>query len=151
MNYDNALNYAAFGIFAAAAFSLGFLWIRGKYRKYCSEMDEEDRLRSETSSYEKRISAMVASITAAYGGGLSGTISRNVRDKVDFSLNILKTFPVADRARLTERLYGLVYETCTRIESNPEDVMAVTSPLTNFCMEIGRNKIEFIRKILEDA
>lgn len=128
----------------------GFLWIRGQYRKYCAMKDLEDELNFKLSSFESRISAMLSSLDANYGGGISGSISKNVRDKVDFSLTTLRTLSLYDRVPLMERLYGMVYETCVRIAKNRDDVEAITSPLNSFCREIARKKLDLIKSLSED-
>ena len=129
---------------------LGFAGLRRSYRKYCAEMDRKDELRNECLRNEKNVKILVEWFNDSYGNGSPGTISFNVRTKVDFSLSTIGTMPLEDQAREYDLLYKMLYETWNRTNANPEDVAAITSPLSNFCRELAGRKMKLIRKLAEE-
>jgi hypothetical protein len=137
------------GIFSIVCL-LGFLGLRRSYRKYCAEMDRKDELRNECLRNEKNVKILVKRFNDSYGNGSPGTISFNVRMKVGFSLSTIGTMPLEDQAREYDLLYKMLYETWNRTNANPEDVAAITSPLSNFCRELAGRKMKLIRKLAEE-
>lgn len=129
---------------------LGFFGLRRSYRKYCAEMDRKDELRNECLRNEERIRTFMSWFDRSYGNGSPGTISFNVRTKVDFSLSTIGTLPLEIQAKEYELLYKMLYETWNRTNKDPNDVIAITSPLSNFCRELATRKMEIIRKLAEE-
>ena len=140
-----------FAILASVTVSLGVvLWIRKSYRDYCVRMDRLDALREIVSKNESAINGLLSRLDSDYGGGISGSISHNVRQKVEFSLNTIGTLPLEDQVRESKTLYDMTYETWERIRRNPDDILAVTSPLNSYCKEIARKKLNIIKKLAKE-
>ena len=129
------------------ALGLGFVWIRISYLRYCAEADRIDFLRKTVSENESRLRDILAAFDREFGEGISGTISHNVRTKVDFSMSAIRTLTLEDQARETERLFKMTYETWVRATRNPDDVPSIVSPLNMFCKEIARRKIEILKDL----
>ena len=127
-----------------------FLFVRAEYRKYCREMDEKESKEKAVSLNEGMTRSLLEAFDARFGDGMNGTISGNVRTKVEFSLSTIGTMPLDEQVRESKRLYDMAYETWNRAIGNPDDVISVTAPLNSFCKEIARKKLEIIRKLSED-
>ena len=127
--------------------TIGAVWIRSAYLKYCAEMDAFDALQNSVSENERKIHELLSAFDRDFGGGLGGSISHNVRTKVEFSLSAIGTLPLEEQAPEADRLFKMTYETWERTKRNPDDVASITAPLSTFCKEIARRKIDILKNL----
>jgi hypothetical protein len=137
-------------VFSISLIVGSIVFLRTSYREYCERMDRLDYFRKIVSRNETEIKNLLSNFDREYGEGISGSISHNVRQKVEFSLNTIGTLPLEDQAAETKKLYDMTYETLGRARWNPDDVLAITAPLNSYCKELARKKLDIIKKLAKE-
>lgn len=105
-----------------------YYYIKNKYREFCIRKDKEEAV--------DKIKGQIKEGLKYFKTNYDNTVYSNIKIKTDFCFKLIDNKSLDEKLIYFKKLFDMLYETGVRLKTRYDDVVYITSPLSNLMKNI---------------